>query len=847
MPRDQSRFAPAVLPTGGRLQDLPLETRSWRLAMEAFLGEDYQRALELVRHALETVPSQEGIPVALVPDQDRPTVKDGVLLCARCLFQLDHFADFEVLHASAGRWGLVPADMPALDVVLLAFACKRGEYRQAVQEATDFIERNRRDLHPAVADYLYLRGMAYSHLGQPQLAREDAEAAFSLFKVLGKDLECGRAANLMGILALRSSDFMGASLWFDRALQRHTALTMKKNMGGNRLNLGIAAYKRGRFPQALQEFRQARDLLTQVDGRVSLCRLDIAEGNTLRLLRDFAGARARLLPALDAAGTLQLSREEALALEFLGDVARDEGRLDQARRFYSRALTVAASIAPDGDIVMEVLRRQGECLALLGRQAEAVPVLRRALGMTRRLGDLFEEGAVCRVMADTLLALGDLDSGLHYGRRAVAVLKDVGADHELAQAFMVSARALCAKADSGLETDPQGKLEQSWQDAMAALDLALKMDIEYWILAARRLLGFISNRKLVMEQSAIAAGRSGPGAAGKGRAEVPPIIHVSSCIRDLIQIADAFAESGEPVLITGETGTGKELFARRLHQRSPRRTGNLVCVNVSAIPEGVFAREFFGHVRGSFTGADSDRAGLAAQADGGTLFLDEIGDLPLSLQPQLLRLLQEGTYQALGDPGERRADIRLIAATNADLKQRVAEGKFRADLFYRLKILELRIPPIAERREDILPLLRHFLSQAEGRMVDLRSYFNEASLDRIQCNDWPGNVREIAMVARQAKIQLASLGEVCIQVENSAGQPCFFTGPQVLVPSGDVTGALQSELPGAGPGAGRSRILVALDETAGNRAEAARRMGVSRSTLYRRMDKLGIAGKVTAS
>ena len=146
-------------------------------------------------------------------------------------------------------------------------------------------------------------------------------------------------------------------------------------------------------------------------------------------------------------------------------------------------------------------------------------------------------------------------------------------------------------------------------------------------------------------------------------------------MRDLIQLSDAFADSDEPVLITGATGTGKELFARRLHQKSGRRAGELVCVNVSAIPESIFAREFFGHTKGSFSGADRDGIGLAAKADGGTLFLDEIGDLPLELQPQLLRLLQDGTYQAIGDPAERRTNIRLVAATNADLQKLVAEGQ----------------------------------------------------------------------------------------------------------------------------------------------------------------------------
>lgn len=329
-----------------------------------------------------------------------------------------------------------------------------------------------------------------------------------------------------------------------------------------------------------------------------------------------------------------------------------------------------------------------------------------------------------------------------------------------------------------------------------------------------------------------------------------PIIHVSSRMRDLIQLSDAFADSDEPVLITGATGTGKELFARRLHQKSRRRAGELVCVNVSAIPESIFAREFFGHTRGSFSGADRDGIGLAAKAHDGTLFLDEIGDLPLELQPQLLRLLQDGTYQAIGDPSQRQTNIRLIAATNADLQKLVAAGRFRADLYYRLKILELKLPPLTDRIEDILPLLRHFLTVVSGQRVELGEFFNQESLDRMLQYDWPGNVREIAMVARQARIQKESRGQVRVELGSPEEQPWCFEGPGGVSETPDSAQVRLRVVPGgrssrgADVETGRSRILLALAETDGNRAEAARRLGVSRSTLYRQMDKLGIAGKM---
>jgi DNA-binding NtrC family response regulator len=615
---------------------------------------------------------------------------------------------------------------------------------------------------------------------------------------------------------------------------------MRKNMGGNCLNIGIAHYKQGAFRRSYSELQDATRLLSEVGARTSLCRAAIATGNTLRLLRDFEGARGHLQSAYETANQLMLSREEALALEFLGDVYRDEGRLEQARRYYSRSLAIGNSIAPDGDIVMEVMRRQGECLTQMGRPAEAVPVLSRALAQSRQLKDRFEEGVVKRVLAATMLALGDLDSARRYAHGAADLLREVGARHELALSLLLSAEVAVACTESGVCADPAGLLEEAWREGMAALDLFLKMEVDHWILKSREALARISGLR-TDEEAARRLIESSARAHEKNRQRGVelPIVHVSACMRDLIQLTDAFADSDEPVLLTGATGTGKELFARRLHHKSSRRTCEMVSVNVSAIPASIFEREFFGHTRGSFSGADSDGIGLAARADGGTLFLDEIGDLPLELQPRLLRLLQDGSYQAIGDPGERHANIRLIAATNADLKQLVAAGRFRADLYYRLKILELRLPPLSERREDILPLLKHFLGSVAGRPVELGQYFNQLSLDVAQAYLWPGNVREVALVARQAHLQLATRGVVSVEVGGESGDVLRLSGPQTA--SGAAPGRVVGRI--AATDAGRSRILLALAEADGNRARAARHLGVSRSTLYRQMEKLGIAAR----
>jgi two-component system, NtrC family, response regulator len=826
-----------------RLEFLLLDPETFEEAWSEFLAEKYEDSLARIRRCLEESDADGTPRLSIVPADGVPTLRDGLILCARNLYQLDRFSEFEVLQASAGRWGLVSDGLVELEVIELAFACKRGEYLQVVQHCSAFIDAHRHGLPPVIADFLHLRGLAYSHLGNPEKARQDAEAAYSLFLVLQKEFESARSANLLGMIAFRSSNYDGSIKWFRRALDLHTRLGMRKNMGGNRLNLGIASYKQGFFPAAHSHFRAASRLFREVDARVGLCRAAIARGNTYRLQRDGESARTFLLEAYEKANELMLPREEALALEFLGDVARDEGQVENARRYYSRAMAIGRSIAPEGDVVLEVLRRQGQCLQLLGRNSEALSVLGTVRSMARRQGDRFEEGVALRAVSETLLEMGDLDSAARHSDRAVDMLNEVESRFEVGKARLVAARVRLAQVGSGLLENPEPVLEEAWHEAMAALHLFLNSDVEYWILTARSVVTDLSARRAEQGRKENAAIGSAP-ATRQPAAGDQPIVHVSARMRDLIQLCDAFADSNEPVLITGETGTGKELFAQRLHRNSCRRSGELVCVNVTAIPREIFAREFFGHVRGAFTGADGNGIGLAARADGGTLFLDEIGELPLELQPQLLRLLQDGTYQAIGDPAERKADIRLIAATNANLEQLVAEGKFRADLYYRLKILELKLPAIGERREDILPLLRHFLHQVSGMQVPLSDFFNRSSLELMQKYAWPGNVREIAMVARQARVQLSSQDRVSVEVGSAGDRTLTFSGPDDT-PSWDPTRVAYSAA--SRSSGGRSNILLALAETDGNRAEAARRLGVSRSTLYRRMEKLGILGKMVAN
>jgi transcriptional regulator with GAF, ATPase, and Fis domain len=230
------------------------------------------------------------------------------------------------------------------------------------------------------------------------------------------------------------------------------------------------------------------------------------------------------------------------------------------------------------------------------------------------------------------------------------------------------------------------------------------------------------------------------------------IVGGSSGLKKVMEQVGLVAPTDATVLITGESGTGKELIARAIHERSARRERPLVKLNYSAVPEGLFESEFFGHVKGAFTGALKDKPGRFELADGGTLFLDEIGEVPFAMQAKLLRVLQEHELERVGDTRTRKVDVRVIAASNRDLKREVDEGRFRRDLFYRLSVFPIEVPPLRERPKDIGPLVAHFIRQSARRMNRPEPQVSKQALEQLVSYDWPGNVRELQNTIERALI-----------------------------------------------------------------------------------------------
>ncbi|MBI3724726.1 sigma-54-dependent Fis family transcriptional regulator [bacterium] len=318
------------------------------------------------------------------------------------------------------------------------------------------------------------------------------------------------------------------------------------------------------------------------------------------------------------------------------------------------------------------------------------------------------------------------------------------------------------------------------------------------------------------------------------------IIGESERVRRVLEIVREWAQSDSTILITGETGTGKDLLARAIRSMSPRKDRSYVVVNCATIPDNLFESELFGHVRGAFSGATRNRKGLAQEADGGTLFLDEIGELPLEVQPQLLRFLETGEIRPIGQNRSMRVDARVIAATNRDLGGMIARGEFREDLYYRLNVLPVELPPLRERKDDVARLSSHFVERYAKRLGRPVLEVSKRALLVLQTYEWPGNVRELENVIERG-VMLAKGTE--LRPEHLLMPGRF--GLDGTAASSNPAGSLEDvdEISGdllSLPEVERRHILAVLKACSGNQKKASAILQISKSTLWRKLKEYGI-------
>lgn len=789
------------------------------------------------QRALAKVFAPDGSPVG--PASEAPgLLRDPALLKGWCLIEAKEHGRCRQWLRQAEALGYLHRDDRGLTILDLNILLFEEEYATVQDRAEELLAEMGNQPGLDHAELRLLLGAALRWQGDTAQAVEHVEYACQAFGFLQEPGREAVAANFLGWTYLSMGKLDEARRWFEKSMQINAGLGARLRLAQNYQNLAIVCYKQGHYPRAVDHLEKEMELVGEQSDM--LCRARLALGNVLRLQGKWTEARKTLLEAYALAREIDLGREEALALEFLGDVFRDESQPAEARRYYERSLKPARRLAPRGDIVMELLRREGECLDLEGRHEEALHVLSDAILLCREVGDRFETAVTLRCLGVNAANLGRWKQAVDHVRSALEALAALGARHETMLCRHHLAQVLMRQIDTGNAGAKSGRLlEEAWQTALAAQQMAAELAPGTLTTEIDDLVSALARRKFSGQESA-----TRPGVFSTRRAPASRVIATSAAMQDVLRRCDGFACYDNPVLIYGESGTGKELLARRIHEISSRGSKPFIRAACSASSPSVLAREIFGQLV-SREGRSEFLPGLLAQAEGGTLLLSGIEDLPRQLQDKLMRLFQEQVYRAEGDSRDRRGNVRIIATTREDLGALVARGRFRANLHFRLRLMSVPVPPLRQRTEDLLPLLEHFLARLEGSSLKARALFDFQALEAMALHKWPGNVAEVEAVAQQAWMNRNLGRPVVLRLNEGPVRASleFQDQPRISRPGAAASIAPESENGSHPSGMTWSALMALIERADGNKSKVARHLGISRITLYRWLEQLQPGGQ----
>jgi len=654
------------------------------------------------------------------------------------------------------------------------------------------------------AQLLASRGAVRAGLGRVSNALDDFLSARTLYRLTRRTVEEARMCRQAATVLRNEYRYAEAVSLLEESLLCSRAADRRHDIVEDLLALADTSFMAGLFEEVRRCATEAFGLI-ETESPDRACRSLSVLGDLARVRGAFSKSRDLFMRAYSIALNKHLPRWERKTLQGLADVSRDAGDIEEAQLFLSRASDISRDVDDVGQWTAGLQRREAELLLLSGNPGKAQERFLQVKKLTTDRSCAAEQGLIQRGLGLCSLSLKDSTAALRCFEMSLDLFRFIDLKLEVALANFYLLRSMVDERVSIEEEDNDFARRFSRYGA-EAIYLFHQLGLCAWEDRTRSLFDSVAGRKTLLPLHS---------ARRPSRASSTEIVAVSAAMQLVLRHADNYAALSDPVLIVGETGTGKELIARRLHKMGPRKDAPFVVVNCAAIPPDLFEREFFGNKRGAYTGATASCTGFVQQAHGGTLFLDEIGDMPLVLQPKLLRLIEYQTYCRLGDPNERRADIRLIAATNAPLQRLVDEGRFRADFYFRLRLLDIEIPSLRERKEDIVPLLELFLNRIAGGAVRLQDYLPPNAIKALLQRPLKGNARELMHMARKLLLQ-RQLSAVSDHSPRS-GLPMIET---------------------CQPKRGRTKpdaleLQSVLERYDGNKAKMARHFGVARSTLYR--------------
>ena len=678
---------------------------------------------------------------------------------------------------------------------------------------------------------LVLANVAWSEGKMADAGRYATEAMASAFRNRDIRLEL-LSYRTSGILKRLACHWLEARADFQRAAELAYQIGHHAQFADSQRSIAIVDWKRGRLSTAAELTTQSVRKLAASGAewagwfsRELLAMIEIHAG-------EFEAARVSMRGVVPGASKSMDDRASLLASEIQGDIELESGQAGAALGFYDVALTRALALAPRGDIVAELRRRRAECFHLLGRHDEAYAEAMLGLQHTRELGDRYEEAATYRIAALAAAALNRPQEAKQLFEQGFALFEDIETPYEWGKLWMAFGDWLSSDR-SGSDHDPR-----------MAVEAYHAAHYRFETMGAKAKLAEV-NARIARAVPAPAGIATHDAAAAPRATRVPPrprpartresdlriewalerfgVITANPAMFEILGVVEKLAKSRTSVLVLGESGTGKELVAHALHRLSGR-TGEFVAINCATLPKDVIESELFGHVAGAFTGAAREKAGLLEVCEGGTVFLDEISEMPYELQSRLLRFLESGEIRRVGATRVKKISTRVVAASNReDSDLRTGKG-FREDLYFRLAQPSLKLPALRLRgARDIELLAEHFLArhcEEEQKSMTL----SDAALQKLARYAWPGNIRELRSTMSQRAVLNADGDEIQPEDLRLESDP------------NATPGTLQEELDLTE----RRRIEEALRMSRNSKADAARLLGIPRTTLLNRMAKLGI-------
>ncbi len=678
-----------------------------------------------------------------------------------------------------------------------------GDYTEAISSAARAYDLLRQTSeHDLLAQVQSELARSYNFVGRPNDAEREYRDVAAAYRRSGNIEGLIDTLNrIAGIRYLRA-DYGEAQKLLNEALEYSNEIGDIGRQAKVSGNLGQVAIRKGELQEAVDKLSISADMNGRVGNSLNLARSFLSLALAEIRLSNFDSARRNLTNALSIIRKNDLKREMAIYYEYKAELSLALDNLDDALNASSSALEIGETIAADGDLVSQSERLKASALFRLRRYDEAEDHINRALNIAQKIDEKLEIAESLKLLAeiaDKKRCFVDSRQHLEY---AQSVLNELNAGYELADLYERASKLSWVE-----ETD-----RVFYRHMAEELFGILGLEIEF-IRKTRK-----PKSKEPRKHIYVVEGATG---------EKVHLVTANRRMRSVLKVVENCKDSDIPILITGETGTGKDQLAKYIHHLSNRSAGPLIAVNCSAIPKGLAESELFGHVKGSYTNAVETRDGLIMAANGGTLFLNEIGELPITLQAKLLGCLEEKRVVRIGDTVARPVDFRLITATNRDLEEGIATGKFRQDLYFRIAVMTFELPSLRERREDIVELVKYFLARHGWSEEQLDAHIEGSRLESAIRYRWPGNVRELENEVKLALVEKGKNIDEVVEAINSR-----FAEPDEERDYDDLSG-----LPAQLAAFEKDRIRTALQGSDGVIRRAAAYLQIPEATLRSKMRK----------